>query len=188
MKIYIKNMVCQRCKELVKDALQLLKIPFKHIGLGEIELEDANVTLKQLTSLTQALSVFGLEVVIDKQKLLIEKIKGHLFVLLHERDEPLPLNISTYLSRELNYDYKYLSSLFSKVHGCTIEHFIIVHKIERAKELLVYERLSLKEVAFKLHYSSTAHMSSQFKKITGLTPTHYKKLVEERTAKMQGPK
>lgn len=188
MKVIIKNMVCFRCKELVRDALQLLQIPFKHIELGEIQLDDGNVSLKQLNSLTQALSVFGLEVVVDKQKLLIEKIKGLLFHLLHEREEPLPMNISAYLSKELNYDYKYLSGLFSKVHGCTIEHFIIAHKIERAKELLVYERLSPKEVAFKLHYSSTAHLSSQFKKITGLTPTHYKKLVEERTAKMQNRK
>lgn len=178
-------MVCLRCIQLVKDALQLLQIPFKYIEIGEVELEEGEVPLEKLTHLSKTLRSVGLELIVDKQKVLIEKIKKIIIDLLHDNEEPPLLNFSVYLSEQLHYDYKYLSHLFSRVQGRTIENFIIAHKIERAKELLVYEGLSIKEVAHKLHYSSVAHLSNQFKKVTGLTPTHYKKLRDERFTKIK---
>ncbi len=123
---------------------------------------------------------WGLELMDDKKSMLIEKIKNVIIESIHYSDEQLQINFSNYLSEKLNYDYTYLANLFSEVEGTTIEHFIIGHKIERVKELIVYDELSLTEIAWKLHYSSIAHLSNQFKKITGLTPSYFKQLRQKR--------
>jgi AraC-like DNA-binding protein len=145
------------------------------VNLGEVEiLED--ISLEQKNSFQVALLKFGLELMDDKKSILIERIKNVVVESVHYADESLKVNFSEHLSEKLNYDYTYLANLFSEVEGTTIEHFIIIHKIERVKELLVYDELSLKEISYKLHYSSVAHLANQFKKITGLTTSHFKRL------------
>jgi YesN/AraC family two-component response regulator len=175
LKLLVKNMVSLRCKMIVKSELQILGISSTSIELGEVETAE-EIPPQQLQELQLALQRFGLELMEDKKKALIEKIKTIIIEMIHYSDEPLLLNFSNYLSEKLDYDYNYLSNLFSEVKGTTIEHYIISHKIERAKELLVYNELSLTEIAEKLHYSSVAHLSNQFKKVTGLTPTFFKKM------------
>jgi AraC-like DNA-binding protein len=179
MKLYIKNMVCIRCKMIVKDELSKLRLHYTRVELGEAEIME-NVTVEQHDQMKVALQKWGLELMDDKKSMLIEKIKSIIIELIHYSDEQLRNNFSNYLSEKLNYDYTYLSNLFSEVEGTTIEHFMITHKIERVKELLVYDELNLTEIAWKLHYSSVAHLSNQFKKITGLTPTHFKQLRQKR--------
>ena len=166
---------------IVKSELEKLGLHFVKVELGEAEIME-DISPKQLAELNIALKKSGLELMDDKKSILIEKIKKVIIELVHysDLDEPLNINFSTYLSKKLNYDYTYLSNLFSEVQGTTIEHFLIIHKIERVKELLVYDELSLTEIAYKLHYSSVAHLSTQFKKITGLTPSHFKKLGDKR--------
>src|SRR5690242_7869667 len=149
------------------------------VDLGEAEIRE-DITKEQQNQLKAALIKWGLELMDDKKSMLIEKIKSVIIELVHYSDEQLKNNFSNYLSQKLNYDYTYLSNLFSEVEGTTIEHFMITHKIEHVKELLVYDELSLTEIAWKLHYSSVAHLSNQFKKITGLTPTHFKQLKQKR--------
>jgi AraC-like DNA-binding protein len=144
-----------------------------------------NITPKQHNQMKVALLKWGLELMDDRKSMLIEKIKSVIIELIHYSDEQLKNNFSTYLSEKLNYDYTYLSNLFSEVEGTTIEHFMIVHKIERVKELLVYDEINLTEIAWKLHYSSVAHLSNQFKKITGLTPTHFKQLKQKRRTNLE---
>ena len=164
---------------IVKSTLNDLHINYKTVELGEVELEEdlSNAKLDQLTS---TLLKFGLELMEDKKSILIEKIKNIVVEMIHYNDAAPVLNFSSYLSDKLQYDYNYLSNLFSEVKGTTIEHFIIAHKIERAKELLIYNELTLTEIAEKLHYSSVAHLSNQFKKVTGLTPTFFKKMKDKR--------
>jgi len=166
---------------IVKSELEQLGLHFVKIELGEVEIME-DVSAKQLAELNIALKKSGLELMDDRKSILIEKIKKIIIELVHysDLDEPLRINFSTYLSKKLNYDYTYLSNLFSEVQGTTIEHFLIIHKIERVKELLVYDELTVTEIAYKLHYSSVAHLSTQFKKITGLTPSHFKQLREKR--------
>ncbi|HEY0896349.1 MAG TPA: helix-turn-helix domain-containing protein [Sphingobacteriaceae bacterium] len=160
---------------VVKQELRKLGLHFVVVNLGEIEiLEEISATQKQ--RFKEALARFGLELMDDKKSTLIEKIKIVVVELVHYTDDSLKINFSHHLSEKLNYDYTYLANLFSQVEGITIEQFVIIHKIERVKELLVYDELSLKEISYKLHYSSVAHLSSQFKRITGLSPSHFKKL------------
>ncbi len=179
MKVYIKYMVSLRCKLVVKTELERLGIPHGSVDLGEVDLPEG-ITEEKRARLSLALRKSGLELMNDSKSMLIEKIKNVIVELIHYSDEQLKINFSQYLSETLKYDYTYLSNLFSEVQGTTIEHFIISHKIERVKELLVYDELTLTEIAYKLHYSSVAHLSNQFKKVTGLTPSHFKMLKDKR--------
>lgn len=172
-------MVSIRCKMVVKSELEKLGIPFTKIDLGEVELNETP-SATQLNELSLALKKTGLELMDDNKSMLIEKIKNIIIELIHYTDEPPAIKFSEFLSQKLNHDYTYLSNLFSEVQGTTIEHFIIAHKIERVKELLIYDDLNLTEIAYLLHYSSVAHLSNQFKKVTGLTPSHFKQLKEKR--------
>ena len=164
---------------IVQSELQKLSIPFIVIELGEVETAE-EISPQKVQEFKNALLRFGLELMEDKKTMLIEKIKTIIIELIHYSDEPPLLNFSSYLSEKLDYDYNYLSNLFSEVKGTTIEHYIIAHKIEQAKELLIYDELSLAQIADKLHYSSVAHLSNQFKKVTGLTPTFFKQMKHKR--------
>jgi AraC-like DNA-binding protein len=172
-------MVSIRCKMIVKSTLDNLQLHYKTVELGEVEIAE-ELTAADLTELKSALLKFGLELMEDKKSILIEKIKNIIVEMIHYSDEPPVFNFSSFLSEKLNYDYNYLSNLFSEVKGTTIEHFIIAHKIERAKELLMYNELTLTEIAEKLHYSNVSHLSNQFKKVTGLTPTFFRKMKDKR--------
>jgi AraC-like DNA-binding protein len=175
MKIYIKNMVCIRCKMIVKQELKKLSLLQNSVvKLGEVEVMD-NISTTQLEDFKYALLKYELVVLDDRKSILIEKIKKVIIELVHYEDEPLKINFSDNLSKKLNYEYTYMANLFSEVEGINVEHYLITHKIERVKELLVYDGLSLTEISYKLNYSSVAHLCNQFKKITGLTPTHFKK-------------
>jgi AraC-like DNA-binding protein len=168
-------MVCERCKLAVKSELDRLGLDHLYIDYGEAEIkEDLSHTQKE--ELNAALKKSGLELMDDKKSMIIEKIKLLIIDMVHYSDKPMRKNLSDHLSEKLNYDYTYLANLFSEVQGTTIEKYFITHKIERVKELLVYDELNLKEIAYKLHYSSVAHLSSQFKKQTGYTPSHFKQL------------
>lgn len=179
VKIYIKNMVCIRCKMVVKSELE--KLGFHHISveLGEAEIIE-DISQEQLGKLNIALKKSGLELMDDNKSILVEKIKTIIIEMVHYTDEDIKVNLSSYLSKKLNHNYTYLANLFSEVKGTTIEQFFLSHKIEKVKELLVYNELSLTEIAYKLHYSSVAHLSNQFKKMTGLTPSHFKNLKYKR--------
>ncbi len=172
-------MVCIRCKIVVKDELDKLGLKYRTVELGEAELVE-NITPEMREKIRTALLRSGLELMDDKKSVLIQKIKNVIIELVHYSEEPLTINFSVYLSEKLHHDYTYLANLFSEVQGTTIEQFIIAHKIERVKELLVYNELNLTEIAYLMHYSGVAHLSAQFKKVTGLTPTHFKKLKELR--------
>lgn len=175
MKLYIKYMVSLRCKMLVKEELNKLGIQYTTVSLGEVEVND-DLTQVQHDQIKSALSKAGLELMDDKKSMLIERIKNVIIEMIHYSDEVPKINFSVYLSEKLNYDYTYLSNLFSETEGTTVEHFILLHKIERVKELIIYDELNLTEIAAKLHYSSVAHLSNQFKKITGLTPSFFRTL------------
>ena len=179
MKLLIKNMVSLRCKLIVKSELEKMNLHFTVVELGEVEIKE-KLSSKQQQELKTALLNFGLELLEDKKSMLIEKIKTIIIERIHYSEEPPLLNFSAYLAEKLDYDYNYLSNLFSEVKGTTIEHFIIAHKIERAKELLIYNEMTLTEIAERLHYSNVAHLSNQFKKVTGLTPTFFKKMKHKR--------
>lgn len=179
MKLLIRNMVSLRCKIIVRSELEKLNLHFTIVELGEVHISE-KLTLKQKMQLKAALTPFGLELMEDKKSMLIEKVKNLVVEMVHYSDEPPISNFSTFLSERLGYDYNYLSNLFSEVKGTTIEHYIISHKVERAKELLIYNELTLTEIAYKLHYSSVAHLSNQFKKITGLTPSFFKNMKHKR--------
>jgi AraC-like DNA-binding protein len=177
-------MVCIRCKILVKEELTRLGLQYVTVELGEAEIL-ATISVVQQEQLKAALLRSGLELMDDKKSVLIEKIKTAIIETIHYSEEPLTVNFSVFLSDKLNYDYTYLANLFSEVQGVTIEKFIITHKIERVKELLVYNELNLTEIAYRMHYSSVAHLSTQFKKVTGLTPTHFKQLKEKRRSMLE---
>jgi YesN/AraC family two-component response regulator len=176
MKIYIKNMVCIRCKMVVKDQLKKISVRNGIIKLGEVEVTDT-ITSTQLEDFRVGLLKFGLVVLDDKKSMLVDKIKKVIIELIHYKEEPLQINFSDYLSQTLNHEYTYMANLFSEIEGVNVEHYLITHKIERVKELLVYDRLSLTEISYKLNYSSVAHLCNQFKKITGLTPSHFRKSI-----------
>lgn len=177
-------MVSLRCKMLVKEELAKLGLHYVYVDLGNIEiLED--ITEKQREQLKYNLLRSGLELLDDKKNILIEKIKNVIIEMIHYSDE-LPLeNYSVYISNKLGYDYTYLANAFSEVKGITIQQFIIMHKIEKVKELLLYDELNLTEISYKLNYSSVAHLSNQFKKVTGLSPTFYKQLKEKRRINLE---
>lgn len=172
-------MVSARCKIVAKAELKKLKLHYVMVDLGEVEIME-NLSDEMHASLKAGLLQSGLELMDDKRSVLIEKIKNIVVEVVHYMEEPLRINFSDYLSKKLSHDYTYLSNLFSEVQGATIEHFLIAHKIERVKELLVYNELTLTEIAYKMNYSSVAHLSNQFKKVTGLTPSHFKKMKNKR--------
>jgi AraC-like DNA-binding protein len=175
MKLSIKYMVSIRCKMLVKAELDKLGLHYGTVELGSVDVYD-NISPEQRGRLKLALLKSGLELMDGHKAMLIEKIKNVVIEMVHYADEQLETNFSDYLSEKLEYNYTYLANLFSEVTGITIEHFIIAHKIERVKELLLYDELNLTQISYKLHYSSVAHLSNQFKKVTGLTPTYFKRL------------
>src|SRR3954453_8337215 len=179
MKLYIKNMVSIRCKMLVKSELERLDLSYKTVELGEVELEE-NISEQKREELKNALLRSGLVLMEDKKSILVEKIKTLIIEMIHYTDELPEVNYSIYISQKLNLNYTYLGNLFAEVKGITIEQFIIIHKIERVKELIIYDELSLTEIAALMQYSSIAHLSKQFKKITGLTPSHFKQLKNKR--------
>jgi AraC-like DNA-binding protein len=184
MKIYIKYMVSNRCKMAVKEALTSLGLHFIVVDLGEVEIME-NISADQRKELSNLLHMKGLELMDDKRTILIGKIKKVIIEMVHYSEEMVKVNFSDLLSEKLNYDYTYLSNLFSEVQGTTIEHFIISHKIERIKELIIYGELNVSEIAWKLNYSSIAHLSNQFKKVTGLSPTHFKQLKDKRRSPIE---
>lgn len=168
-------MVCTRCKMVVKSELEKLGVHFMHLELGEVDVME-DLSNEQLESFSLGLNNTGLELINDKKSILVEKIKTTIIELVHYTDEQIKINLSDHLTSKLEYNYTYLANLFSEVKGTTIENFYLTHKIEKVKELLVYGELNLTEIADKLHYSSVAHLSNQFKKMTGLTPSHFKNL------------
>ncbi|RSC93335.1 helix-turn-helix domain-containing protein [Tenacibaculum singaporense] len=179
MTLIIKNMVCNRCILVIQNELDKLGIRVKNIKLGEVILEK-ELTSDEKESLDKVLLDLGFEIIDDKKSRIIEKIKNLIINLVHHQDSETKINLSELLSNELHHDYNYLSNLFSEVEGTTIEKYFIAQKIEKVKELLVYDELSLSEIAFRLHYSSVAYLSNQFKKVTGLTPSHFKKIRKDR--------
>lgn len=184
MKLYIKYMVSLRCKLIVKDAMAKLGLHYVLLDLGMVEtMED--ITPEQHDLLKQDLKRSGLELLDDKKSILIEKIKNVIVEMIHYSDELPKMSYSDYISEKLGYDYTYLANTFSEVKGITIQQFIIIHKIEKVKELLLYDELSLTEISYKLHYSSVAHLSNQFKKVTGLSPSFYKRLKQKRNSNLE---
>ncbi len=177
-------MVCIRCKMVVKDELSKLGLHYTVVELGEAEIME-NISAVQHDQIKEVLLKSGLELMDDKKSVLIQKIKNVIVELVHYSEEPLAINFSEYLSQKLHHDYTYLANLFSEVQGITIEKFVIAHKIERVKELLVYNEFSLTEIAYRMHYSSVAHLSTQFKKVTGLTPSHFKLLKDKRRSMLE---
>lgn len=177
-------MVSTRCKMAVKDALKKLRLHFIVVDLGEVEIMET-ITPEQREQLKIELLCSGLELMDDKRAVLIEKIKNAIIEMIHHSDEIVKVNFSDYLSKKLNHDYTYLANLFSEVQGTTIEHFIISHKIERIKELIIYGELTITEIAWKMNYSSIAHLSNQFKKATGLSPSHFKQLKDKRRSPIE---
>ncbi len=172
-------MVCIRCQMVVKSELDKLGLRSVDVKIGEANIID-NISAEKLEQLDIALRKSGLELMGNRKSILVEKIKNAIIDLVHYTDDQIKVNLSDYLSEKLNYDYTYLANLFSEVKGITIEKFYLKHKIEKVKELIVYDELNLSEIAFKMNYSSVAHLSNQFKKITGLTPTHFKALKNKR--------
>lgn len=169
---------------MVKAELESLGLKYVVVELGMVEiLEEISLTLR--AELKKNLLKSGLELLDDKKAILIEKIKNVITEMVHYTDEVPKTNYSDYISEKLTYDYTYLSNIFSEVKGITIQQYIITHKIERAKELLLYDELNLTEIAWKLHYSSVAHLSNQFKKVTGLSPTFYKQLQQKRKGNLE---
>ncbi len=177
-------MVSLRCKMMVKEELKKLGLNYMVVDLGVVEILE-NITQGQRQQLKTNLLRSGLELLDNKRSILIEKIKNVIIEMIHYSDELPQMNYSDYISEKLGYEYTYLANVFSEVKGITIQQFIIIHKIERVKELLIYDELSLTEISHKLHYSSVAHLSNQFKKITGLTPTFYKQLKNKRKQNLE---
>jgi AraC-like DNA-binding protein len=175
MKLYIKYMVSLRCKMMVRDELERLGLLYSSIDLGVVELKE-DISQTKRDELRINLIRSGLELLDDKKSIIIEQVKCLVIEMIHYSDELPATNYSDYISEKLQYDYTYLANLFSEVKGITIQQYIIINKIEKVKELLLYDELSVKDIAYKLHYSSAAHLSTQFKKSTGHTPSFFKKL------------
>lgn len=172
-------MVCIRCQMVVKSELEKLGLHYVDVKIGEAKII-GTVPEEKLEELDVALRKSGLELMGDKKSILVEKIKTAIIELVHYTDEQIKVNLSDFLQEKLQHDYTYLANLFSEVKGTTIEQFYLAHKIEKVKELIVYDELNLTEIANMMHYSSVAHLSNQFKKITGLTPSHFKMLKNKR--------
>jgi AraC-like DNA-binding protein len=177
-------MVSARCKMVVKEELKKLGLHFMVVDLGEVDVME-DVTASQREQLKAAFLLSGLELMDDKRAVLIEKIKNVIIEMVHHSDEVIKINFSNYLSEKLNHDYTYLANLFSEVQGTTIEQFLISHKVERIKELIIYGELNITEIAWKMNYSSVAHLSNQFKKVTGLSPSHFKNLKDKRRSPIE---
>ena len=177
-------MVSNRCKMAVKEELKKLGLHFIVVDLGEVEIME-KITPEQNEMLKIALHSSGLELMDNKRAILIEKIKNAIIEMIHHSEESIKVNFSDYLSEKLNNDYTYLANLFSEVQGTTIEQFVISHKIERIKELIIYDELNITEIAWKMNYSSVAHLSNQFKKMTGLSPSHFKQLKVKRRSPIE---
>lgn len=177
-------MVSLRCKMMVKQELLNLGFKYVSIELGVVEIL-GDITTAQSRQLRANLLRSGLELLDNKRSILIERIKNVIIEMIHYTDELPRVNYSDYISEKLNYDYTYLANVFSEVKGITIQQFIIIHKIEKVKELLLYDELNLTEISYKLHYSSVAHLSNQFKKVTGLTPSFYKQLKQKRNSNLE---
>lgn len=177
-------MVSRRCKLMVKNELNRLGLKYIHVDLGMVEMLEY-ISMEQRAKLKENLLKSGLELLEDKRSILIERIKNLVVEMIHEADELPQINYSEYLSEKLNYNYTYLANVFSEVNGTTIQQYIIIHKIEKVKELLLYNEFNLTEISYKLGYSSVAALSNQFKKITGLSPSFYKKLKVKRRANLE---
>ncbi len=177
-------MVSNRCKMMVKEELKKLGLHFMVVDLGEVEIME-DITDAQRIQLQEALLESGLELMDDKKAILIEKIKNVVIDMVHHSDEIVKMNFSEYLTSKIDYDYTYLANLFSEVQGTTIAQFLISHKVERIKELIIYDELTISEIAWKMNYSSVAHLSNQFKKVTGLTPSHFKQLKDKRRSPIE---
>lgn len=178
--LHIKNMVCNRCIKVVKDEFEKLNLEIEAIELGKVSIS-SQLNDSELSEIKNVLDKNGFELIDDKKSKIIDRIKTLVIEITHYKKEvSASINISDFISKEIGYDYSYLSNLFSSVEGITIEKYIINQKIEKVKELLVYDELTLNEIAFQLGYSSVQHLSNQFKKITGLTPSHFKKLKENK--------
>ncbi len=177
-------MVSLRCKMMVKEELKKLGLRYSCIDLGTVDTME-KITQDQRNQLKKNLLRSGLELLDDKKNILIEKIKDVIIEMIHYSEELPEVNYSDYISDKLQQDYTYLSNTFSEVKGITIQHFIIMHKIEKVKELLLYDELNLTEISYKMHYSSVAHLSNQFKKITGLSPSFFKKLKQKRQSNLE---
>ena len=175
MKLYIKYMVSTRCKIAVREVFKNLELKLTQVELGEVEIADM-ISKEKMDALKISLLNFGFELIEDKRTILIERIKNIVIEMVHHSEMVLKVNFSDYLSEKLNYDYTYMANVFSEAQGISIEQFIISHKVERIKEYIIYDELNMTEIAFKMNYSSVAHLSCQFKKVTGLTPTNFKKL------------
>ncbi len=179
MKLCIKYMVSNRCMMAVKEELKKLGLHFILVDLGEVEIME-DISPVQREQLARGLQASGLELMDDRKSILIEKIKNIIVEMVHHSDQVIKVNFSDYLSEKLKHDYTYMANLFSEVQGTTIEHFIISHKVERIKELIIYDELNISEIAWKMNYSSVAHLSNQFKKVTGLSPSHFKQMKDKR--------
>lgn len=180
MKLYIKYTVSGRCLKIVQDRLNALGLNYHGVNLGEVEVKD-NITPVQRNRLRNDLLKAGFELMDNKKNGLIEKIKAVINDIVYNYDDAVQINNSDFLISKLNYDYTYMANLFSETTGITIEQYIISQRIERVKELLIYEELSLTEISHRLNYCSVAHLSQQFKKVTGLTPTFFKNLKERKS-------
>ncbi|WP_345951081.1 AraC family transcriptional regulator [Mucilaginibacter sp. PAMB04274] len=179
MKIHIKNMVCHRCKLAVEQELKQSGYHLQHLQLGEAIIHE-ELNGQQLHNLDLRLKHLGFELIDDRKSRLVEKVKNLIVELVHHTHEPLTINLSEYLAGQLHYEYNYLSNLFSEAEGTTIEKYYISQKIEKVKELLIYDELTLSEISYQMGYSSVAYLSSQFKKETGLTPTYFKRIKDNK--------
>lgn len=179
MKFYIKYMLCQRCVDKVKEALSASNLQGATIFMGEIELAKP-ISGEQINLLRSEVSKLGMELIDNKKSAVIEQIKRVINDLIDQGEEELRTNLSDYLSNKLNYNYTYLANLFSEYEGVTIAHYVMVRKIEKVKELMIYYDLNLTEISYKMHYSSVAHLSNQFKKVTGMTPSRFKSFIAKR--------
>ena len=177
-------MVSARCKLAVKEVLKNMGLHFVVVDLGEVDIME-DLSLEQREQMKLALLDSGLELMDDKKAMLIEKIKNVIVQMVHHTDEMIKVNFSDFLSEKLNHDYTYMANLFSEVQGTTIEQYIISNKIERIKELIIYGELNITEIAWKMNYSSVAHLSNQFKKVTGLSPSHFKQLKDKKRSPIE---
>jgi AraC-like DNA-binding protein len=184
VKLFIKYMVSHRCKLKVKEELKKLNIKYVVVDLGVVEIFK-NISPEMRELLMVNLKKSGLELLDDKRSIIIERIQNAVVQMIHFSDELPKINFSAYISEKVELDYTYLSNIFAEVRGITLQNFIIMHKIEKVKELLFYDELNLSEISYRLQYSSVAHLSAQFKKITGLTPSFYKHLKKNRTVNLE---
>ncbi|MBD3631010.1 MAG: helix-turn-helix domain-containing protein [Cyclobacterium sp.] len=176
IKLHVKNMVCPRCLTAVEQIVERLEIPYANVALGEIDLKHT-IDDESKKQLNQALEEIGFSLIDDRKSRLIEQTKNLIIQKIHHTRDVLDIKWAEYMADRLNYDYKYLGMLFSSVEGITLEQYIIRQKVERVKELMIYDELTLSQMAFQLGYSSAAHLSSQFKKITGMPPTQFKNTI-----------